>query len=144
MNHKNHSRVFFRWFWVTLIAYIAIGIVAGFLFPKPVDITSLYSFDEETKFNWLLMIGVWISGIIPEAIIYAVYSHLENQEIQIDILDNIYKISNGTNTPKSVDTNRNSYRNTSAANRQATWVCPQCGTTNQPYNERCTNCDNKK
>lgn len=145
MFHNNHSRTFFRWFWILLVMYIIAGLLCGFIFPKEIETSSLYySTHEETKFNWMLMIGVWVSSIIPEVIIYGIYSHLENQEIQIKALDNIYTAVNKIDLhPKSNDTHENSYRNPAAAGN-TTWVCSRCGTINKSYDERCTNCDNKK
>lgn len=93
--HKSHSKFFRNWCYVLLIAVFVLGIIAGFVFK--VDnhtTTSLYEHyssytQPKASFNWTLTIIIWLSEVIPAAILYAIYSHLENQEIQIEILNEI-------------------------------------------------------
>lgn len=88
MYKNDRSKYFLRWFWILIILFFIFGIVAGFVFPKQ---TISYSFNTKESFNWFLMLCIWLSGVIPASIIYAVYVHIENQEIQIDILRDLRK-----------------------------------------------------
>lgn len=144
MHHNNHSRTFFRWFWFLVILYLIAGIAAGIVYPKPIDHAVSYSLDApEAVFNWLLMVLVWLSGVIPTAIIYAVYAHLENQEIQIDMLASIREANRQNAGPQS-KVHENELNQPAAVNIHSTWVCKRCGATNQSYDERCMKCDGKK
>ncbi|MDO5399057.1 MAG: hypothetical protein Q4G33_14135 [bacterium] len=141
-NHKNHSKVFKCWYIALVIIIFIIGIVAGFAFkiePTP-SLYSLYS--SKPKFNWLLAVIIWLSEVIPITILYAVYSHLENQEIQINLLnvlrentaakttDNAtgYISANNVSVMRKLDEENNFLR------------CPNCGKSNPVGTKRCINC----
>lgn len=87
-NHKNHSKVFLL-LYIALVAIIFIaGIVAGFVYKDGLfdELSSYSSRYSRESFNWTLALIIWLSDIIPAAVLYAVYSHLDNQEVQINIL----------------------------------------------------------
>ncbi len=104
-NHKNHSKIFKRWCIALVVSVFAIGIIAGFIFKIEPEY-SLYSTSySSAKFNWLLAVMIWLSEIVPVAILYAVYSHLENQEVQINILKFLMD-NDGSSTAQSTYSNR--------------------------------------
>lgn len=95
-NHKSHSEVFKKWCIALIVVVFALGIIAGFAFAieKTPDLSTYGRYSNtapETGFNWIVAIAIWISEVIPATILYAIYSHLENQEIQINILNLIHK-----------------------------------------------------
>ncbi|MCD8391165.1 MAG: zinc finger Ran-binding domain-containing protein, partial [Firmicutes bacterium] len=103
----------------------------------------IYPYYEE-HFNWALTIAVWISAVIPAAILYAVYSHLENQEIQINLL-NVISRNQMTDDYNLAGTGTSTSSNTQAPIKPAnTWTCPKCRTINPNTLNRCTACDHKK
>ncbi|MDO5399056.1 MAG: hypothetical protein Q4G33_14130 [bacterium] len=90
-NHKNHSKVFLL-LYIALVAIIFIaGIVAGFVFKDGLfdELFSYSSRYSRESFNWTLAFVIWLSDIIPAVVLYAIYSHLDNQEVQINILNAI-------------------------------------------------------
>ena len=72
------------------IAFIISGIVCGFVF-KITSEPSLYSYHTDEKFNTGLMFMVWLSGVIPTIITYAVYAHFRNQETQIEATEEVIR-----------------------------------------------------
>lgn len=93
-SHYEHSKIFKRWCVALVITVFILGIIAGFVFRIEKEPLSVYGYSSSTvkpSFNWGLAFIIWISEVIPAAILYAVYSHLENQEIQINILNEIRK-----------------------------------------------------
>lgn len=100
-NHKNHSKIFKRWCVALVVTVFAIGIIAGFIFKVELE----YSSYSSAKFNWLLAVMIWLSEVVPVAILYAVYSHLENQEVQINILKFLMD-NNSSNNAQSTYSNR--------------------------------------
>lgn len=78
MYHNNHSKVFKIWYIITEILFFALAVISGFIFEE----TDIWG---DRSYNWLWAIGIYISSIPITAILYAIYSHLENQEIQIDL-----------------------------------------------------------
>lgn len=140
LEHKNHSKVFKRWYIALVILAFVVGIIAGVVFKTGGDVEiSPYSYSvsvAEEKFNWVLMFSVWVSCIPLTAILYAVYSHLENQEITINILnvirnkDEMARIDSVT--PAS---------NFAAMDRDnETWKCPKCNTVNLLKDNVCKKC----
>ena len=76
-----NSNVFKIWAIILAVVFFVAGIVAGFMFKVE---TGYYITREE--FNYALMIAMWFSGILPVLASYAVYAHLQNQEMQIRTL----------------------------------------------------------
>ena len=70
---------------ILAILFFIAGIASGFVF-KTAEDSSLFS---EEKFNYVLMISVWLSGAFPVIISYAAYAHFRNQELQIQIMSQI-------------------------------------------------------
>lgn len=138
--HKNHSKVFKRWYIALVILAFVVGIIAGFVFKTGGDVEiSPYSYSvsvAEEKFNWVLMFSIWVSCIPLTAILYAVYSHLENQEVLINVLNEI----------RNKDENKRIESVTSVSSFAAmdrendTWKCPKCGVVNILSNSSCKNC----
>lgn len=139
-SHYSHSKVFKVWCIVLVVMVFIIGIVAGFIFKVPSE--RIY---YEDHFNLGLAVIIWLSDVIPAAILYAVYSHLENQEIQINNLNQIRQTlsdfkfaakdnSHTVNTPS----NFKKYDN-----EDKTWTCSKCGRSNPVGAERCSYCDYK-
>lgn len=143
-SHYEHSKIFKRWCVALIITVFILGIVAGFVFK--VEEYSLYSTYSDEHFNWVLALIIWFSEVIPAAILYAVYSHLENQEIQINNLNQIrqflndYKLSDTKATHLSDDAKPN-FKNLDKADK--TWVCSKCGKSNPVGVDRCSSCDFK-
>ena len=118
--HGKHSIVFKRWVIALVILTFIAGIVAGIV----------YDYYTDNGFNCWIMIAIWISEVIPIAIIYAAYSHLENQEIQINILNEIRKVlTDNSNQTKKIDSDG--------------IICPLCGVKNPIGAERCKKCNKK-
>lgn len=68
---------------VYVLVFVIGGIVAGNIFKLP----TRYSF--ESDFNTTLMFLVWISGAFYVLIWYAIYVHIQNQEVQIRYLQRL-------------------------------------------------------
>ncbi|MGN0163937.1 MAG: hypothetical protein ACI4EA_10240 [Candidatus Ornithomonoglobus sp.] len=149
-HHNEHSKFFKYWFIASIITVVMIGIIAGFVFS--IEDYSYYSAD---KFNWLVAIMIWISGIIPAAVLYAIYSHLDNQEVQINNLNEIRKsldilkasgkdtgnVQRNTVAQKpSVSTKPRTINNVVSGD---IWVCPLCKTKNPAKAKRCSNCNSE-
>ena len=98
-SHNNHSKGFKYWYIGVILMFLIGGIVAGFIFKTSDASLSEYYYRHlaEEHFNWVLMISIWLSGVIPTAILHAVYAHLENQEITIDALNAIYEQTENLN-----------------------------------------------
>lgn len=125
--HKEHSELFKKLTIAIIIIYVIAGIAIGFVFPKEIQTSFYYSFEVETEFNWLMMLVVWFSGIIPTALVYAVYAHLDNQEVTINVLNDIRsKHIKSTERPVSSGMKK---------------VCPMCHTENPIGADRCENCN---
>lgn len=131
-NHKNHSEVFKRWCIALLIIVFVLGIIAGFVFK--IEVGSLYI---RERFNWELMLIIWFSEIIPLAVLYAVYAHLENQEIQINILNDIRSKLPDKPTPKR----ETSHSNPVDVFLNSSWTCSNCGKSNLSSATRCSQCN---
>lgn len=131
-NHKNHSEVFKRWCTTLLGIVFILGIIAGFIFKVEEGI--IYT-DE--RFNWELMLIIWFSEIVPLAILYAVYAHLENQEIQINILNDIRSKLPDKPTPKR----ETAHSNPVDAFLNSSWTCSNCGKSNLSSATRCNQCN---
>lgn len=142
LQHKNHSEVFKRWYVAVVILAVIAGVAAGFVFKTggEVEVSSLYSIDvTEEKFNWALMFAIWVSCVPLAAVLYAVYSHLENQEVTINILNSIRVSNEDSNSETSAPTMQVS--NFSAMDKSNdTWKCPKCGVTNLMKDRQCKNC----
>lgn len=140
LEHKNHSKVFKRWYIALIALSFVVGIVAGFVFKTGGNVEiSPYTYNvsvEEEEFNLVLMLSIWVSCIPLTAILYAVYSHLENQEVTINVLNEI----------RNKDENKKIESVTSASSFAAmdrendTWKCPKCGVMNILSNSSCKNC----
>lgn len=141
LQHKNHSEVFKRWYVAVVIIAVIAGVVAGFVFKTggEVEVSSLYSIDvTEEKFNWALMFAIWVSCVPLTAVLYAVYSHLENQEVAINLLNAIH---NDTRDRKTSNSGSSSSSNFLVMDRNnETWRCPQCNTVNLLKDAACKNC----
>lgn len=91
-SHYSRSESFRKWLIAIVLLFLICGIAAGFVFR--IDDLTAYEFlssRSEGDFNWVLMISVWLSGVVPSVILYAIYAHLENQEIMINALNAIYE-----------------------------------------------------
>lgn len=137
MYRPNHSSTFKIWLIIVEIVYIIAAIIAGFVF-------KVESFYGKDSFNWGLCIIVWASNFPIFAILYAIYSHLDNQEFQMMISDKIleelkntqYTKGNTASNPNTVHTTVNSASNT--------WICPKCDTRNKSSDIQCINCGHYK
>lgn len=143
--HKKHSEVFKRWYVAVVILTVIAGVVAGFVFKTggEVEVSSLYSIDvTEEKFNWALMFAIWVSCVPLAAVLYAVYSHLENQEVTINILNSIRinSVSNATVESNKAAPTAPISNFAAMDSGNETWRCPKCGTTNLMKNSECKNC----
>lgn len=136
MTHKNHSKYFKIWYIVAEIAFILLAIILGFVF-KTSDSNLLYS---EEHFNWGLAISIWVSSVIPISVLYAVYAHLENQEIQIDIMYQTYHEICKQNTPSKVIRTSSNTSTTSTTSSNANWTCKKCGHINKLNSMQCADC----
>lgn len=140
-SHYEHSKIFKHWCIAIVITIFILGIIVGFVFK--VEEYSLYSTYNNEHFNWGLACIIWLSEVIPTAILYAVYSHLENQEIQINNLNQIrqflndYKLSD-TKTTHSSDNAKPNFKNLDKPDNSL--ICPMCKTKNAIGAERCSNC----
>lgn len=142
LNHNYHSEVFKRCCILLVLITVIVGVIAGFVFKTGGDaeISSYgyYISASEPKFNWLLMISIWISCLPLAAILYAVYSHPENQEITINLLNAIY---NDINNEKNNNNESSPLTNFLAMDKDnKTWRCPQCNTVNLLKDTACKNC----
>ena len=143
-SHYGHSKVFKIWCIALVVVVFIIGIVAGFIFK--VQATSRIYYEEH--FNWGLAVIIWLSDVIPAAILYAIYSHLENQEIQINNLNQIRQTLNdfklAAKETATVTTTAHTKSNFKKYdNLDTTWVCSNCGKSNPVGAERCSYCDYK-
>ena len=62
-----------------IILGLIVGIVSGFVFPVT-EVEGVYFERVEETFNWVMMLGVWISFGILSLSFWGLYCHLENQE----------------------------------------------------------------
>ena len=137
MRHNNHSRVFKTWFIIAEILFVVIAIALGFIFKtSTVESTSYYGLitEPEEHFNWGLTITFYLSSIPLTAVLYAVYSHLENQEILINIVD---EISRKMDTQAQAPNNANDVGTVSSG---VTWICSKCGGSNPSNSPMCKSC----
>ncbi len=127
-NHKRHSKVFKSWLILVEIVYFIIAIIAGFIIKTA----------QET-FNWSLALLVWASNVPLLAILYAVYSILDNQENQIDISYKILeKLQNSQCHNKSVDKSILSNLASESLDSNNAWICPKCGDKNKQSSMQCS------
>ena len=150
MYHRYHSTYFKRWAIIAEIVFLLSGIIAGFLF-KTVDVSSKYYSLSETHFNWLLMLSVWSMSVVPVSILYGVYSHLENQEIQIDILREIYETQSlntqnpaQSNIPNTAQPTQAKPPITPTVSSHNNWKCSKCGRINDANTIACKDCGTYK
>ena len=113
--HNERSKVFKILFIVSIIVIFILGIISGNMF-------------DSYEFNWMAAIMIWISGVIPVAILYAIYAHLENQEIQINNLNKIRK--------ELACDSQSAHKQTAEKSK----TCPMCHTENPIDARRCINC----
>lgn len=142
-SHKSHSAVFKRWCIVLSVAVFIFGIVAGFVFKtQEVSYSTSYYYStphSESHFNWGLMFMIWLAYVIPVAILYAVYSHLENQEIQINILNEIRKTMTEPQKMPVVTNQSVTYKRLDEQDN--TTICTMCGAKNPIGAQRCSKCN---
>ena len=144
--HNEHSQVFKRWCIALVVVVFILGIIAGFVFKiekEPLSVYGYYSSSHaKSSFNWGLACIIWLSEVIPAAVLYAVYSHLENQEIQINNLNEIRKTLTEQKSPVS---KTNSTQNVPSFKKfdetDNSLICPMCKTRNPIGSERCRNCN---
>lgn len=136
MYHNNHSRTFKNYYIATEILFILLAIVMGFVFKVQPD----NSFDEE-HFNWGLAIIFYLSSVPIAVVLYAIYSHLENQEIQINligrIIENLETKEDKKQFPPASIANVTQNK-TIVSNGY--WCCKKCQEKNPTSSQFCKNC----
>ena len=141
--YTEHSRVFKTLGVVLVAAVLVFGVIAGFVFATPEEpLLSLYGsgrVSSDTEFNWILMLLIWFSSIVPIVALYAVYSHLDNQETMMRIMLEIEK-----NSGKSLSAQKKVSSSFAAMDKNnRTWKCSLCGATNMLSDAACKKCGHK-
>lgn len=124
---KNFSKTFKIIFYAFIVYMLIAGIIAGVVFRN--EITE--------DINWTMMLSVWLSGGVIALILYAVYAHFENQEVQIELLSSI---EDKLNSQKKNDTTIK----TEHDNKSAQWLCTNCGLRNNNDTAFCKSCGTER